>query len=346
MDLYQNRHRRRHCRHEADDEYFQRRAAARDLPPCGHASPCRVSLCRVSHGPLNPLTTPSSPASRFAVCDPCSCSTSAFPSQAQSQPVVPLAPPLPPRHHQLHPGHMSVTQQPQPLALTVPFRQLPPPYMAPPPPQPPPPASQGMDGHHPHNIIHPTFLNGAAGTSVVPPHPYCDRAHTQGHDLRRMYPWTEIMPWPRPSAHRPVPQPLDRSLMFDLEYVPPYRPMVTPRGYILARNHTAFDMLQCSVMGATQETIERNTLPHKYKKVETSSAGDADKDSNNHQEKCTICLSEFETGEDVRRLPCMHLFHSECVDQWLSTNKKCPICRVDIEAGAKSTMVLGNGPVM
>jgi HRD ubiquitin ligase complex, ER membrane component len=27
----------------------------------------------------------------------------------------------------------------------------------------------------------------------------------------------------------------------------------------------------------------------------------------------------------------MHLFHVECVDQWLSSNKRCPICRVDIE---------------
>ncbi|OXB79996.1 UNVERIFIED_CONTAM: hypothetical protein H355_009811 [Colinus virginianus] len=50
------------------------------------------------------------------------------------------------------------------------------------------------------------------------------------------------------------------------------------------------------------------------------------------EEKCTICLSILEEGEDVRRLPCMHLFHQVCVDQWLITNKKCPICRVDIEA--------------
>ena len=30
----------------------------------------------------------------------------------------------------------------------------------------------------------------------------------------------------------------------------------------------------------------------------------------------------------------MHLFHIECVDQWLPTNKRCPICRVDIEKKA------------
>ena len=27
----------------------------------------------------------------------------------------------------------------------------------------------------------------------------------------------------------------------------------------------------------------------------------------------------------------MHLFHQGCVDQWLATSRKCPICRVDIE---------------
>lgn len=81
--------------------------------------------------------------------------------------------------------------------------------------------------------------------------------------------------------------------------------------------------------GATQDVIEMNTLPYKYKKTKK------DGDDNDHQEKCTICLSEFEIEEDVRRLPCMHLFHIPCVDQWLTTNKKCPICRVDIEAGSK-----------
>lgn len=77
--------------------------------------------------------------------------------------------------------------------------------------------------------------------------------------------------------------------------------------------------------GASQSIIERNTFPHKYKRIKLSTPDD------DCTEKCTICLSEFEDNEDVRRLPCMHLFHVECVDQWLTTNKRCPICRVDIE---------------
>ncbi|XP_012276549.1 E3 ubiquitin-protein ligase RNF38 isoform X2 [Orussus abietinus] len=77
--------------------------------------------------------------------------------------------------------------------------------------------------------------------------------------------------------------------------------------------------------GATQESIETHTFPYKYKRVKKAENAD------DALEKCTICLSEFEDCESVRRLPCMHLFHIDCVDQWLCTNKRCPICRVDIE---------------
>ncbi|XP_056134065.1 E3 ubiquitin-protein ligase Arkadia isoform X3 [Lampris incognitus] len=85
--------------------------------------------------------------------------------------------------------------------------------------------------------------------------------------------------------------------------------------------------------GASQGTIERCTYPHKYKKRKLHGKQEDDEGADEDtEEKCTICLSILEEGEDVRRLPCMHLFHQLCVDQWLLTNKKCPICRVDIEA--------------
>ncbi|KGL77493.1 RING finger protein 165, partial [Tinamus guttatus] len=93
------------------------------------------------------------------------------------------------------------------------------------------------------------------------------------------------------------------------------------------------DRLGSVSRGAVQNTIERFTFPHKYKKrrLQEGQAEQEDGEESDTDEKCTICLSMLEDGEDVRRLPCMHLFHQVCVDQWLATSKKCPICRVDIE---------------
>ncbi|XP_063746190.1 E3 ubiquitin-protein ligase ARK2C isoform X2 [Eleginops maclovinus] len=83
--------------------------------------------------------------------------------------------------------------------------------------------------------------------------------------------------------------------------------------------------------GAVQTTIERFTFPHKYKKRKPQHLKIGEEEETDVDEKCTICLSMLEDSEDVRRLPCMHLFHQGCVDQWLATSRKCPICRVDIE---------------
>ena len=80
--------------------------------------------------------------------------------------------------------------------------------------------------------------------------------------------------------------------------------------------------------GASRSCIERNTFPHKFLKRSPNTEGSEEEEEEG--DKCTICLSEFEVEEDVRRLPCMHLFHVECVDQWLGQNKRCPICRFDI----------------
>ncbi|XP_063814607.1 E3 ubiquitin-protein ligase ARK2C isoform X1 [Pseudophryne corroboree] len=93
------------------------------------------------------------------------------------------------------------------------------------------------------------------------------------------------------------------------------------------------DRLGSVTRGAVQNIIERCTFPHKYKKRIPHDGKDTkeDEEEADTDEKCTICLSMLEDGEDVRRLPCMHLFHQVCVDQWLVTSKKCPICRVDIE---------------
>ncbi|UJR35602.1 hypothetical protein I4U23_028353 [Adineta vaga] len=51
--------------------------------------------------------------------------------------------------------------------------------------------------------------------------------------------------------------------------------------------------------------------------------------SNNTDEenKCGICLEQFETNQTLRRFSCRHIYHKECGDRWLQENNACPICR-------------------
>ena len=39
------------------------------------------------------------------------------------------------------------------------------------------------------------------------------------------------------------------------------------------------------------------------------------------EEQCAVCRMEFEGGEDVRLLPCAHVYHPPCIEQWLLLNK-------------------------
>ncbi len=45
---------------------------------------------------------------------------------------------------------------------------------------------------------------------------------------------------------------------------------------------------------------------------------------------CGICLEDFDQGEELLVLPCAHLFHEDCVGDWLSTHGTCPFCKAQI----------------
>ncbi|KAJ7956880.1 RING/U-box superfamily protein [Quillaja saponaria] len=43
---------------------------------------------------------------------------------------------------------------------------------------------------------------------------------------------------------------------------------------------------------------------------------------------CSVCLSEFEDGEKIRKLNCKHSFHKDCLDKWFQQYlATCPLCR-------------------
>ncbi|CAI8599700.1 unnamed protein product [Vicia faba] len=45
---------------------------------------------------------------------------------------------------------------------------------------------------------------------------------------------------------------------------------------------------------------------------------------------CCICIANYENNDDLRELPCSHLFHKDCVDRWLKINALCPLCKREV----------------
>ncbi|KAK7337809.1 hypothetical protein VNO77_18396 [Canavalia gladiata] len=50
--------------------------------------------------------------------------------------------------------------------------------------------------------------------------------------------------------------------------------------------------------------------------------------------ECAVCLCEFEDTETLRLIPkCDHVFHPECIDEWLASHTTCPVCRANLVPG-------------
>ncbi|XP_063703518.1 E3 ubiquitin-protein ligase Iruka [Culicoides brevitarsis] len=53
--------------------------------------------------------------------------------------------------------------------------------------------------------------------------------------------------------------------------------------------------------------------------------------------QCSVCWEDFQLNEQVRKLPCTHVFHSDCICPWLANHGTCPICRKSLVAETSAT---------
>eukprot|EP00544_Gedaniella_sp_CCMP2646_P004939 CAMPEP_0202487020 /NCGR_PEP_ID=MMETSP1361-20130828/5458_1 /ASSEMBLY_ACC=CAM_ASM_000849 /TAXON_ID=210615 /ORGANISM="Staurosira complex sp., Strain CCMP2646" /LENGTH=226 /DNA_ID=CAMNT_0049116317 /DNA_START=116 /DNA_END=796 /DNA_ORIENTATION=- len=79
------------------------------------------------------------------------------------------------------------------------------------------------------------------------------------------------------------------------------------------------------------------------KTVDCEAPENSDKDetqdtSSEASMECSICLHNFQVGDHVSETSvCSHLFHGDCLKQWLDSNNRaacCPYCRADIITAA------------
>ncbi|EGS23421.1 uncharacterized protein CTHT_0001100 [Thermochaetoides thermophila DSM 1495] len=80
---------------------------------------------------------------------------------------------------------------------------------------------------------------------------------------------------------------------------------------------------------ASEAALERCLRPRKLEKellgLET---GDETKEEG---VTCVVCVEEMRLGEEVAVLPCRHVFHGQCIGQWLALHNTCPVCRRSVE---------------
>ncbi|CAK0867007.1 unnamed protein product [Prorocentrum cordatum] len=48
-------------------------------------------------------------------------------------------------------------------------------------------------------------------------------------------------------------------------------------------------------------------------------------------EPCVVCREPMLPQERCRRLPCLHLFHEECIDRWVRVKPTCPLDNMRLE---------------
>ncbi|CAN0277766.1 unnamed protein product [Pylaiella littoralis] len=79
--------------------------------------------------------------------------------------------------------------------------------------------------------------------------------------------------------------------------------------------------------------------------------GGPDSEGWSTEASCIVCFGDYTDGERLCQLPCQHVFHAECINEWLDRARLpcCPLCKANLlEAGIPtergvSTGVAGGG---
>jgi len=79
-------------------------------------------------------------------------------------------------------------------------------------------------------------------------------------------------------------------------------------------------------LNSGKKGLDKNILDN----MEISKIKDIDK-LDGDKKKCTICLENYVNGDDSIALPCIHIFHANCIKIWLKENNSCPICKNEIK---------------
>jgi len=76
----------------------------------------------------------------------------------------------------------------------------------------------------------------------------------------------------------------------------------------------------------TQETQSTQVSPRVVEKIKTNTV---DPNVLTKGSSCSICLEDFDETKDIVYLDCQHIYHEDCIIEWINKDPSCPLCRTN-----------------
>ena len=94
--------------------------------------------------------------------------------------------------------------------------------------------------------------------------------------------------------------------------------------------------LKCCGYFSPNDNINITYKPRRYSSIvnygKVCSYHELIKNNNDPPENCSICLEDYLLEDNIIRIKCNHIFHTNCLEQWniISTKPsnivRCPLC--------------------
>ena len=154
----------------------------------------------------------------------------------------------------------------------------------------------------------------------------------QSNETNGAYPSYETSSVTQANAYRTRPRRAARQEAAEAAWSP-FRPRRAARNPPASRDPRVSpdDNLEAGVEQSVQSAIE--LLPCQvWGEADAKASGLEEEDDDRGM--CSLCLCNYEAGDEVTRLTCGHAFHKACVTRWLGEaqrgkKRRCPLCNLD-----------------
>ena len=97
---------------------------------------------------------------------------------------------------------------------------------------------------------------------------------------------------------------------------------------INSRDPTYHDPIEISGVGAGGEASSSSQIQSPYRLhmlAFTATEKDCVSQGDGHVQECSICMVEYNVGDELARLECLCKFHRACIMEWVERKAECPV---------------------